>query len=493
MNKLKKIISSIATFVLLITLSVPVTAAVVSKTKDTITLGGSVLWNDKENLNEQRPDEVKVFLFENGIEVGNTTTNALMDWKFSFDVKDNNASSPEYTIAIASVENYEEEINLHKNPSVNIQYNLGNSWTKYEPNNKLAIPSAQLNSSIIIGKMTSHHPIIVWSPNPLSSTEQSMVLESILGQPGVGNPSGAIYISGDGASESGMTVLSSEGMVIFERTSDWALIYGGDYASAQIHVADGQIVLKAVEPEPPMEPEQPTEPEQPSQPARPSAPNYSMELDHQPQTGGIVSEDSLEDMQYLNMSSSKDQIKNLIKENEDMKAWIQIEGTRINYPVMTHKGEEDYYLYRDVYGNESVYGTPYFRNMVNMGSKNILIYGHNMDDGSMFADLLKYEDYEFYKNHPTITLETEKESAEYKIIAVFREEIHYKNETDVFRYYDYAGKLTKAKYKEYVKQIKKRSLYEIEENEYNGEQLLTLSTCSYHAENGRFVVVAVKR
>ena len=169
---------------------------------------------------------------------------------------------------------------------------------------------------------------------------------------------------------------------------------------------------------------------------------------------------------------NKDQIKTLISENEDMKAWIQIEGTRINYPVMAHKSEEDYYLHRDVNGNESAYGTPYFRNMVNMESKNILIYGHNMDDGSMFADLLKYEDYEFYKNHPTIILETGKESAEYKIIAVLREEVHYKEEVGVFRYYDYAGQLTKAKYNEYVKQVKEKSLYEIEESAYNGEQLL---------------------
>ena len=81
----------------------------------------------------------------------------------------------------------------------------------------------------------------------------------------------------------------------------------------------------------------------------------------------------------------------------------------------------------------------------------------------------------------------------YDIIAVFREKVHYRDERNVFRYYNYSGNLSEEEFGEYIDTIKSISLYETGKTARYGQQLLTLSTCAYHTENGRFVVVAVKR
>lgn len=89
-----------------------------------------------------------------------------------------------------------------------------------------------------------------------------------------------------------------------------------------------------------------------------------------------------------------------------------------------------------------------------------------------------------------ITFETLKGSADYEIVAVFRERVYYQDEIDVFRFYRYGGVLTKVQFNDYIDKIREITLYDTGVKVSYGDQLLTLSTCSYHAENGRFIVVA---
>ena len=181
----------------------------------------------------------------------------------------------------------------------------------------------------------------------------------------------------------------------------------------------------------------------------------------------------------------------LIARNSDFAAWLKIPGTEISYPVMSSP-EEDYYLHRNFDREESRSGTPYMAKGCDTESDNILIYGHNMKNGTMFADLLKYEDESFFIQNPTISFDTVEKSSDYRILAVFFEQIHYQDEENVFRYYDYSGRLTKKQFEEYINAIKKISLYDTGNNTEYGNQLITLSTCSHHTENGRFVVVAAE-
>ena len=182
----------------------------------------------------------------------------------------------------------------------------------------------------------------------------------------------------------------------------------------------------------------------------------------------------------------------LIAENSDFAAWLRIDGTAIDYPVMRSPDEPDFYLHHDFAKQESMSGTPYIGKGCDLGSDNIILYGHNMKNGTMFADLLRFADADFCREHRTVGFDTVEESAEYEILAAFRERVHRQDEVGVFRYYDYTGTLTEAEFNAYVEQIKALSLYDFGTGAAYGDQLLTLSTCAYHTENGRFVIVAVK-
>ena len=182
----------------------------------------------------------------------------------------------------------------------------------------------------------------------------------------------------------------------------------------------------------------------------------------------------------------------LITQNADFAGWLSMEGTHINYPVMCTPGEPDFYLRRDFAKQDSISGTPYIGGGCSLESDNIIIYGHNMKDGTMFSDLLSYKKESFFKEHPAFSFDTVAHSATYDILAVFREKIHYRDEVGVFRYYDYTGDLTQTQFEEYLSQIKAASLYDTGRSCAYGDRLITLSTCAYHTENGRFVVVGVE-
>ena len=110
----------------------------------------------------------------------------------------------------------------------------------------------------------------------------------------------------------------------------------------------------------------------------------------------------------------------------------------------------------------------------------------------MFAELLNYKEESYYKEHPTIRFTTLAEDKTYEIIAVFKSRVYYKSEKDVFRYYYFINAESEEEYNNYINESKKASLYDTGKTATYGEQLLTLSTCEYSQEDGRFVVVAKK-
>ena len=121
------------------------------------------------------------------------------------------------------------------------------------------------------------------------------------------------------------------------------------------------------------------------------------------------------------------------------------------------------------------------------------MYGHNLNNGKMFQDLLKYKDEDYYKKHKIIRFTTDNEDNEYEIMAVFKSRVYYKSEKNVFRYYQFINPKSEKEYNEFVENSKKASLYDTKVDSEYGDELITLSTCSYHTEDGRFVVVGVKK
>lgn len=187
------------------------------------------------------------------------------------------------------------------------------------------------------------------------------------------------------------------------------------------------------------------------------------------------------------------QIAELKKENEDIIGWIEIEGTNINFPVVQGTDNEYYmkHTYTKEYSND---GSIFLDKSYdwNLPSTNLLLYGHNNKNGNMFQDLLKYKDENFYKEHPTIRFTTVNEDCQYEIISAFLSRVYYQDEKDVFRYYYFINASNETEYNNYVEESKKASLYDTGKSATYGEQLLTLSTCEYSQEDGRFAVVAKK-
>lgn len=99
-------------------------------------------------------------------------------------------------------------------------------------------------------------------------------------------------------------------------------------------------------------------------------------------------------------------IQALITENADCIGWLSIDGTNISYPVMHTPHDPQKYLRRNFYGKYSQSGVPFIDGRCDLQSTNIIIYGHNMRNGTMFSDLKNYVDRNFLNAHRTVKFET---------------------------------------------------------------------------------------
>ena len=211
--------------------------------------------------------------------------------------------------------------------------------------------------------------------------------------------------------------------------------------------------------------------------------------------------------EFRKISENSRDLSTLYVQNSDLIGWIRIEGTKIDNPVKQTTGDPEYYLHRDFNREYSDSGTPF----LDAGSVavprpsgdgaatqdvtwNWLIYGHNMKFGTMFHDLLKYESQQFREKHQTFTFDVYKpetgvtDSGEYEIFAICRTRIH-TEDSNAFSYYRYAGCTDEETFHEYSEGVRDESIYDMGIMPHFGDQLVTLSTCAYHANKGRFYIV----
>lgn len=195
--------------------------------------------------------------------------------------------------------------------------------------------------------------------------------------------------------------------------------------------------------------------------------------------------------EILSESSVQPTSRNLYLENSDMVGWIQIEGTKIDYPVMQTPADPHYYLKHDFEKNHTDYGCPFMQADCNVlcPSDNLIIYGHNMKDGSMFADLAKYRSKDFWQNHKTVWLDTALGSSAYEIFAVIHTTVQ-ADATDAFPFYRFVDAAAPEDFAAYVSACKARALYDTGISAQYGDKLLTLSTCDNITDNGRLLVIA---
>lgn len=176
------------------------------------------------------------------------------------------------------------------------------------------------------------------------------------------------------------------------------------------------------------------------------------------------------------------------EQNSDFIGWISIEDTKINYPVMQTPGNKDFYLKHAFDKSYSEYGVPYMQENCKLGlSDNCVIYGHHMQDGSMFADLCKYESEDFYKEHKTIHFDTLAGFGEYEIVCVFKTAAY---SADGFKYYHFVDVAGAEEFNSFLSTCQSLALYDTGVSAEYGDKLITLSTCEYSRTNGRMVIVA---
>ena len=176
--------------------------------------------------------------------------------------------------------------------------------------------------------------------------------------------------------------------------------------------------------------------------------------------------------------------------NPDVVGWIRIAVTVIDYPVMQTPGDPEYYLRRNFYHTISDWGCIFADAAcdVDTPSDNVTLYGHHMQDGSMFAGLDGYGKQEFWEDHQIVEFDSLTQYRRYRVFAVFKTSGYL---GEGFPYHTFVEADSPEDFQDFVSQCKAMSFYDTGITPEYGDKLICLSTCEYTQANGRLVVVAV--
>lgn len=172
----------------------------------------------------------------------------------------------------------------------------------------------------------------------------------------------------------------------------------------------------------------------------------------------------------------------LQSENPDCVGWLTIPDTTVDYPVVWTPEKPEHYLRRDFYGNSASGGTPFLdgRNQARAEGQNLILYGHNMLDGTMFKPMLRYLTPNFRQTHQDIYLELNGAQYHYQVLAV----LETNTRSPVYAYTDLSD----------IAEMKNFRAMLPEETGLNAipqaEGYLTLSTCNDQGGDSRVLVIA---
>ena len=202
-------------------------------------------------------------------------------------------------------------------------------------------------------------------------------------------------------------------------------------------------------------------------------------------------QEEIKEPETINKVEMLPEMAELYAENPDIIGWVKIEGTNVDYPVMYTPDDEEKYLYRGFDGKYNAEGLPFLDKdcSISPESTNLIIYGHNMLGGTMFQNLMKYEDEEYWREHPVIEVKTLYETRTYEIIGAFRDRVYYTYE-DCFKFYQFIDPQTEEEFDEAISYFVENTPYDMGVEAECGDNLITLVTCAYHHQFGRYVVVA---
>lgn len=176
----------------------------------------------------------------------------------------------------------------------------------------------------------------------------------------------------------------------------------------------------------------------------------------------------------------------LQKVNADVLGWVLIPSTKISYPVVQGK-DNDYYLNRTWKKTASVVGAIYmdYRCAKDLSGFNTILYGHRMNNGSMFAGLKYYKKQSYLKQHPTIYLTTSQGSYQYEIFSVYEGS----PSGEGYR----VGLSSRERKQAFLDTVVGASLYDTGVKPTVDDSVLTLSTCTGNGHSKRLIVHALRR
>ena len=201
--------------------------------------------------------------------------------------------------------------------------------------------------------------------------------------------------------------------------------------------------------------------------------------------GNFDVENRSEQPMYYTTDYQPHSISELTSMNSGCFGWISITGTNINYPVMHTPDNPQKYLNRNFDGEYSISGVPFLDGRCTSTSTNLIIYGHHMNNGTMFAELCNYTNTSYRDEHKAVVLETKYGVSAYTVFSVLK----VKSDDEWYRF---TSALTENRYNSMVEYAKEKSIYETGIAPKYDQQILTLSTCYGNNQNDRILVLAVR-
>ena len=180
----------------------------------------------------------------------------------------------------------------------------------------------------------------------------------------------------------------------------------------------------------------------------------------------------------------------LWQQNHDLAGWLFAESIGVDYPVMYTPNDLEYYIHRGFDKAYAKSGCLFIGSGWSPDYVYSIIDGHHLINGTMFGKLDSYASKAYAKEHPVIYFDTLKEEGNYEVVAAFYTKVYNQQDKGVFRYYQYTDLPDQETFDEYFAQVRKIAIYDTGVDVQYGDKVLVLSTCSYHTDNGRFVVVA---
>ena len=183
----------------------------------------------------------------------------------------------------------------------------------------------------------------------------------------------------------------------------------------------------------------------------------------------------------------------MLRENSDFKGWITVPNTRVDNPIY-QTADNSFYLTHNQKKQKSAYGSLFFdcENKITEEEtdKNLVIYGHHMKNGSMFADLTKYRSLSFYRQNPTLEFSTLYKKSTYKVYAVFVLNASKSDDNNYIYNISRKSFANDEDFESWSGEAYERSLINTGVDVNKDDNIITLVTCVYDFDDARLVVMA---